>query len=397
MSQPAFFLMHNPLQHYDWGSHDAMTRLFGLPNPDAQPQAELWMGAHPNGCSRLETPQGAIRLDGWIAAAPEQALGHTTAARFGRLPFLFKVLAAEKALSIQVHPSKQQAEAGFARENAAGVALNAAHRNYRDDNHKPELVFALTPYQAMNGFRPIPEIQALFARVAIPALTPLTDALAAQPDEAGLAAFFRALLTLGGDTKTQALQGLLGAAQRWRDEETFAVILSLAEQYPGDVGLFAPLLLHVLTLQPGEAMYLDACTPHAYIRGTGLEIMANSDNVLRAGLTPKHIDVDELLRCTQCRGRDAATLKLATQREEEILHYPVPVPDFTFSVYPAGSRTLTPCSAEILFAIDAPLTLSSTDGQQLTLQPGQSAFVPASTPRYQTTTTGRFARAGNQS
>jgi len=97
MSQSAFFLMHNPLQHYDWGSHDAMTRLFGLPNPDAQPQAELWMGAHPNGCSRLETPQGAIRLDDWIAAAPEQALGHTTAARFGRLPFLFKVLAAEKA------------------------------------------------------------------------------------------------------------------------------------------------------------------------------------------------------------------------------------------------------------------------------------------------------------
>ena len=179
MSQSAFFLMHNPLQHYDWGSHDAMTRLFGLPNPDAQPQAELWMGAHPNGCSRLETPQGAIRLDGWIAAAPEQALGHTTAARFGRLPFLFKVLAAEKALSIQVHPSKQQAEAGFARENAAGVALNASHRNYRDDNHKPELVFALTPYQAMNGFRPISEIQALFARVAIPALTPLIDALAA--------------------------------------------------------------------------------------------------------------------------------------------------------------------------------------------------------------------------
>ncbi|MFC3912930.1 mannose-6-phosphate isomerase, class I [Pseudaeromonas sharmana] len=396
MSQPAFFLMHNPLQHYDWGSRDSLSRLFSLPNPSGEPQAELWMGAHPNGCSQLVTPEGEVRLDTWIAAAPARALGADTAARYGRLPYLFKVLAAEKALSVQVHPSKAQAEAGFARDNAAGLAATAPNRNYRDDNHKPELVFALTPYQAMNAFRPIPEIQALFARVAIPQLTPLTAALAAQPDEAGLAAFFRALLTLSGDTKTRALQALLDAAQRWQDEETFAVISSLAQQYPGDVGLFAPLLLHVLTLQPGEAMYLDACTPHAYIRGTGLEIMASSDNVLRAGLTPKHIDVDELLHCTLCRGRDASSLKLTPQRDGKICHYPVPVPDFTFSVYPAGAHALASQGAEILFAIDGPLTLSDNADQSLTLQPGQSAFIPASTRHYQVSAMGRFARAGNQ-
>ena len=152
----------------------------------------------------------------------------------------------------------------------------------------------------------------------------------------------------------------------------------------------------MLTLQPGEAMYLDACTPHAYIRGTGLEIMANSDNVLRAGLTPKHINVDELLRCTRCVGLDAAGLRLAPRREGEIEHYDVPVPDFTFSVYPSGEHALQPQSAEILFAIDGTLTLQQADGSTLTLQPGQSAFVPAATTGYHARSTGRFARAGNQ-
>lgn len=396
MSQPAFFLMHNPIQRYDWGSHDALTRLFGIANPDGGPQAELWMGAHANGCSLLQTPQGEVRLADWIAAQPQAALGANTAARFGGLPFLFKVLCAEKALSIQVHPSKAQAEAGYARDNASGLAAHAANRNYRDDNHKPELVFALTPYQAMNGFRPLADILALFARLNLPVLAPLTSALAADQSEAGLSAFFRALLTLQGEQKQAALDGLITAAAQYPQEETFAVILALAKQYPGDVGLFAPLLLHVLTLQPGEAMYLDACTPHAYIRGTGLEIMANSDNVLRAGLTPKHINVDELLRCTRCVGLDAAGLRLAPRREGEIEHYDVPVPDFTFSVYPSGEHALQQQSAEILFAIDGTLTLQQADGSTLTLQPGQSAFVPAATTGYHARSTGRFARAGNQ-
>lgn len=296
---PSFLSMQNPIQGYDWGSHDALTTLFGIPNPAGKPQAELWMGAHPNGCSEVVLAGQAQKLSTLIENTPAAVLGEATQARFGSLPFLFKVLCAEKALSIQVHPSKAQAEAGFAKEEAAGISSKAANRNYKDPNHKPELVFALTPYQAMNGFRAIPAILALFERIKLSALAELVAALAASQNEAGLQHFFHQLLVLEGARKEEALAGLLAYAGEHQDEETFALITSLAAQYPGDVGLFSPLLLNVVTLQPGQAMYLDACTPHAYVRGTGLEIMANSDNVLRAGLTPKYIDVAELLACTR--------------------------------------------------------------------------------------------------
>ncbi|MGY3943100.1 mannose-6-phosphate isomerase, class I [Aeromonas tecta] len=393
---PSFLLMKNPIQGYDWGSHDALTRLFGIPNPDNKPQAELWMGAHPNGCSEVSLAGSAQKLSAVIDAAPAATLGEATVARFASLPFLFKVLCAEKALSIQVHPSKAQAEVGFAKEEATGIPLKAGNRNYKDPNHKPELVFALTPYQAMNGFRAIPAILALFGRVNVPALCDLVEALAANQHEAGLQHFFHQLLILEGARKDEALAGLLAYAAAHQDEETFALICSLAAQYPGDVGLFSPLLLNVVTLQPGQAMFLDACTPHAYVRGTGLEIMANSDNVLRAGLTPKYIDVAELLDCTRCVAKPDDQILLSPRLEGAVQHFDVPVPDFTFSVYPAGEHNLTTASAEILFAIDGPVVLKRGD-ETLRLALGQSAFVPAATGRYQLLAEGRVARAGNRS
>ncbi|WP_429107461.1 mannose-6-phosphate isomerase, class I [Aeromonas media] len=392
---PSFLLMQNPIQGYDWGSHDALTTLFGIPNPAGKPQAELWMGAHPNGCSEVTLAGNVQRLSTLIERAPAAVLGDATVARFGSLPFLFKVLCAEKALSIQVHPSKAQAEAGFAKEEAAGIDPKAANRNYKDPNHKPELVFALTPYQAMNGFRAIPAILALFDRMGLPALAELTEALRQSQDEAGLQHFFHQLLVLEGTRKDEALVGLLAYAAQHQDEETFALITSLAAQYPGDVGLFSPLLLNVVTLQPGQAMYLDACTPHAYVRGTGLEIMANSDNVLRAGLTPKYIDVAELLDCTRCLPKPDDQILLAPHLDGAVQHFEVPVPDFTFSVYPAGEHALTTASAEILFAIDGTVTLQQGE-QSLRLEKGQSAFVPAATGSYHLLAEGRVARAGNR-
>ncbi|MBW3759708.1 mannose-6-phosphate isomerase, class I [Aeromonas jandaei] len=393
---PSFLLMQNPIQGYDWGSHDSLTTLFGIANPQGKPQAELWMGAHPNGCSDVVVAGQTQKLSTLIERAPAAVLGEATLARFGSLPFLFKVLCAEKALSIQVHPSKAQAEAGFAKEEAAGIDIKASNRNYKDPNHKPELVFALTPYQAMNGFRAIPAILALFERVNLPAIAELTTALAASQNEAGLQHFFHQLLVLEGARKEEALAGLLAYAGEHQDEETFALITSLAAQYPGDVGLFSPLLLNVVTLQPGQAMFLDACTPHAYVRGTGLEIMANSDNVLRAGLTPKYIDVAELLDCTRCQAKPDDQILLAPHVEGAVQHFEVPVPDFTFSVYPAGEHQLTTASAEILFAIDATVILKRGD-ETLCLEKGQSAFIPAATGSYQLLAEGRVARAGNRS
>ncbi|MCF5913353.1 mannose-6-phosphate isomerase, class I [Aeromonas veronii] len=392
---PSFLLMQNPIQGYDWGSHDSLTTLFGIPNPQGKPQAELWMGAHPNGCSEVTLAGSVQKLSSVIDRAPAAALGEDTFARFGSLPFLFKVLCAEKALSIQVHPSKAQAEAGFAKEEAAGIDIKASNRNYKDPNHKPELVFALTPYQAMNGFRAIPAILALFERVNLATIADLTAALAASQNEAGLQHFFHQLLVLEGARKEEALEGLLTYAAAHQDEETFALITSLAAQYPGDVGLFSPLLLNVVTLEPGQAMFLDACTPHAYVRGTGLEIMANSDNVLRAGLTPKYIDVAELLDCTRCLPKPDDQILLAPRCDGAVRHFDVPVPDFTFSVYPAGEHQLTTASAEILFAIDDTVTLKQGE-QSLRLEKGQSAFIPAATGSYQLLAEGRVARAGNR-
>ncbi|XEI31602.1 mannose-6-phosphate isomerase, class I [Aeromonas veronii] len=392
---PSFLLMQNPIQGYEWGSHDSLTTLFGIPNPQGKPQAELWMGAHPNGCSEVTLSGSAQKLSTLIDAAPAAALGDATLTRFGSLPFLFKVLCAKQALSIQVHPSKAQAEAGFAKEEAAGIDIKASNRNYKDPNHKPELVFALTPYQAMNGFRTIPAILALFDRMALPALADLTAALRQSQDEAGLQHFFHQLLVLEGTRKGEVLAGLLTYAANHQDEETFALITSLAVQYPGDVGLFSPLLLNVVTLQPGQAMFLDACTPHAYVRGTGLEIMANSDNVLRAGLTPKYIDVAELLDCTRCLPKPDDQILLSPRMEGSVQHFDVPVPDFTFSVYPAGEHQLTTTSAEILFAIDGTVTLKQGE-QSLRLEKGQSAFIPAATGSYQLLAEGRVARAGNR-
>lgn len=391
---PAFALMTNPIQNYAWGSVDAINQLFNIPNPKQEPQAEIWMGAHPNGCSEVLVDGKKIRLDDWIATNPEAILGSKTQHDFGSLPYLFKVLAANQALSVQVHPSKAAAEEGFERENKAGIDLKAANRNYRDPNHKPELVYAITHYQAMNGFREYQDIIALFEAVNASVLAPLVDAFKQHPNEAGLTVFFTAILSLNDEVKAKALVDLLAFAQATKETELGALLLSLNEQYPNDVGLFAPLMLHVLTLKPGEAMYLDACTPHAYIRGTGLEIMANSDNVLRAGLTPKYMDVPELVTNTICKPKPSESLLLAPQMNANASHYDIPVPDFNFSVY-QGDALISCESAEIIFAIDADVTLTHESGERLTFSKGQSAFIPFASGHYQVKTDGRIARAYN--
>ncbi|EAR57025.1 putative mannose-6-phosphate isomer [Photobacterium sp. SKA34] len=391
-----FFKMNNVIQDYAWGSKTSIKSLFDIANPDAKPQAELWMGAHANGCSKIEVQGKSVKLSDFIATDPDAIIGVQTQQQFSELPYLFKVLAAEKALSIQVHPNKQQAEVGFAKEEQMGIARNAANRNYKDPNHKPELVFALTPYQAMNGFRQIEDIAAQFNALEIQSISELVAAFNANQTEAGLRDFFTAMLSLEGEQKASAVNALLAYSEAHNDLPLFALLLELAEQYPGDIGLFAPLMLNVLTLQPGEAMFLSACTPHAYIKGTGLEIMANSDNVLRAGLTPKYMDVPELVTNTYFTPMAFDSLLLAPTQAENGLHYAIPVPDFKFSVYKqVDNIRLTVNSAEIVFAIDAPVTLTHGDGDGVVIEKGQSVFIPAYTELYQVTCVGTFARAYN--
>nr|WP_172397307.1 mannose-6-phosphate isomerase, class I [Vibrio cholerae] len=393
LPEAVFFPMTNPIQNYAWGSKTALQQLFELENPNDDPQAELWMGAHPNGCSGIAINGKIVQLSDFIAQNPNLILGEYTARQFGELPYLFKILAAEKALSIQVHPNKQQAERGFAQEEQLGIALTAAQRNYKDPNHKPELVYALTEYQAMNGFRANQEILNYFIELSIDEIQPLVNVFQSNPTEQGLRDFFSGLLSLQGEAKNRALEALMAQAKQI-DLPLFQLIVELENQYPNDIGLFAPLMLNVITLQPGEAMFLDAETPHAYLHGTGLEIMANSDNVLRAGLTPKYMDIDELVTCTQFKHKPLEQLRLKPEVIEGCEQYPIPVADFKFAIIPPTTQqTIGVKSAEVVLPLDSSMILRHANGEQCLVRKGQSVFIPAYAEQYTIECNGRVARA----
>ncbi|MCG9579058.1 mannose-6-phosphate isomerase, class I [Vibrio tubiashii] len=396
ISPKSFFKMDNKIQNYDWGSRTAIQGLFGFANDKQQPQAEVWMGTHPNGCSMIKQGGDSISLSDLIKPNPSAFLSQSTSNIYGDLPFLLKILAADKALSIQVHPNKQDAEQGYANEQKLGIPLGAFNRNYKDANHKPELVYALTDYQAMNGFRPFNEIIDAFKQCDIPEISEYLAQFERNPNQEGLCTFFVELLSMQEERKTNALDHLLSYAASNNTCATCELILSLSQQYPNDVGLFAPFLLNVITLKAGEAMFLSARTPHAYIKGTGLEIMANSDNVLRAGLTPKHMDVEELVKCTDFIPKSINSLLTHAEVKGCEHHFPVPVQDFKFSIYrDPQQQPVQMSSAEILMPIDNDLTLHADSGETLILGKGQSAFVPAYVKQYTISSEGRVARAFN--
>lgn len=351
--------LHGIIRNYDWGSKTALAQLSGRPVPSIEPEAEMWFGAHPGSPSLLGNsvdPSGTnTSLLDAIEASPRAALGANVAERYGRLPFLLKLLAADRALSIQVHPTKQQAEEGFARENAEGVPLDAFHRNYKDDNHKPELLVALTEFRAMAGFRPIKRTLELLDTLGVDPLTTATEALRNDPTSAGLRATLEGFFGLERTEVSSILDALLPRAReiasgtpgqsKWM-EQTLQGVVKIAEQYPGDVGILVALLLNHLALQPGEAIYLDAGQLHAYLEGLGVEIMANSDNVLRGGLTSKNIDVPELMNLVTCEPLDDPTLRPAAGG-----HYITPAPEFDLQRLDAGA-TLAVNGPAIVLSVD---------------------------------------------
>lgn len=390
--------LNNVIQNYPWGSKYSLNQLFGILNPENEPQAEIWMGAHQNGCSR-NAENGAL-LSSIIAANPAKTLGAYTEARFGELPYLFKVLAAETPLSIQVHPNKQKAEIGFERENQQGIALNASNRNYKDPNHKPELVYALTFYRAMNGFRPIKHIIELFREAKIHTLEAELTQLEQGVNDKALKQFFNSIMTLEGQRKADALQELYRSYSRPSNTKMAREALEYSQQfkahYPDDIGLFSPLILNTVELAPGEAMFLHAETPHAYVHGTALEIMASSDNVLRAGLTPKYIDVPELIDNTIFRSILPEDIKLKPVLKSGNLSFPIPVDDFGFEIlYSTDAKKEHYLrGAEILFCIEGSVTVFSGE-TSMELSPGESVFIGCDCLNYQYQGLGKLARAMN--
>ncbi|HBI08906.1 mannose-6-phosphate isomerase [Franconibacter pulveris] len=385
----------NSVQNYAWGSKTALTDLYGIANPQNQPMAELWMGAHPKSSSKIQDEAGDTRsLRDVIEANKPALLGQHVAERFGELPFLFKVLCADQPLSIQVHPNKQASEEGFARENAAGIPLDAAERNYKDPNHKPELVFALTPFLAMNAFREFSEIVSLLQPVS-GAHTAIAHFLE-NPNAERLSELFASLLNMQGEEKSRAL-AVLKAAVASQQGEPWQTITFIEQFYPDDSGLFSPLLLNVVKLNPGEAMFLFAETPHAYLQGVALEVMANSDNVLRAGLTPKYIDIPELVANVKFVGKPAGELLTQPVKQESALDFPIPVADFAFSLHDLSTHEtpLAQQSAAILFCVEGEAVLRRGD-ERLVLKPGESAFVAANESPVAASGVGRLARVYNK-
>jgi mannose-6-phosphate isomerase len=385
------FVLHNTIQEYAWGSRSSIPELVGLPSPADRPQAELWMGAHPKAPSRVLSAEGGeLSLAELIARDPEAVLGRAVAERFaGRLPFLFKVLAAARPLSIQAHPNLEQARAGYLRENERGIPLDAFQRNYRDDNHKPEVISALTPFWALNGFRPIPEMLKLLRWVGFSGIGELVDALGDDPSEGGLKTFFATLMRLDRETRERAIREALDWAERRLSERPGEQpaeprwILRLADLYPGDIGVLSPLLLNLLLLQPGNTMFLEAGVLHAYLEGTGIELMANSDNVIRGGLTPKHMDVDELLSILRFQGR-SVELAEAEQTVPGLRVFRTPAVEFRLAevrVRPDRPyRSSGSGSVELMIVVDGEGRIESTDS--LAIAKGVSLVIPASTCSY---------------
>lgn len=381
------------LQTYPWGSKTMLAQLRGEPVPSAQPEAELWFGAHRTAPSLIN----GTGLDSLISADPPAALGDGVAARFGgQLPFLLKILAAEAPLSVQAHPDTAQARAGFAAENAAGIPLGSAKRNYKDPNHKPELLVALTPFRALAGLRPVADTLALIEHLDCAPLNRYAPFLHTDNEEEGLRALFTTWISLPRAKRLELIDAISASAQTrlpgaapWM-AEAMSCFVELNDRYPGDVGVLASLLLNYIQLAPGEALFLGAGRLHAYISGLAVEIMASSDNVLRGGLTSKHVDVPELVRIcdftTQADPRITATTTTAAYGDAT--DYPVPIEDFVLTrhrLYPsAGALQVGQVSdgsaagPSILLCTKGAVTCGS--GEVLELNAGSAAWIPADEP-----------------
>ena len=367
------------IQPYAWGSRTAIPEFLGV-DATGEPQAELWLGAHPLAPSTVDGEP----LDKLVAQDPVSMVGRASVEAFGpRLPFLLKIIAAVQPLSLQAHPSREQAEAGYAREQAAGVPRDAPHRTYRDGWPKPELLCALVETEALCGFREPAETYQLFERLAVGTalelVAPLADA--DVPAAERLRLVFSRLLRLASEERSlipeiglaaKTLQGPVDVASFARTAR------ELNAYYPGDPGVLAALLMNRITLQPGDALYMPPGNLHAYLSGGGLEIMANSDNVMRGGLTPKYVNVDELLVILDftpgLRG-------LITPVEElpGVWRYPTPAPEFTlWRLEPHAESVAVPgnSSGRVLLVTDGRLTATSA-ATRLDLGRGEAALLTA--------------------
>lgn len=376
------FKLQGKVQHYAWGGMEFLPRLLSLPNPDNKPFAEYWMGAHQNAPSELLVEEGteerAIGLDKYIKAQAEDTLGLYTMGRFGRLPYLLKILDVRDMLSIQVHPSKRNAEKEFIEENKKGIALNAPDRNYKDDNHKPELMLALSDFWLLHGFKPYLPLEKLL--LDTPELAFLAPTLASH----SYLGLYKKVMEMSQAEVNTVLQPLLDRILPFykqqqlkkSDEHFWAARAALTYNEPGkiDRGIFSIYFFNLLNLHPGEAIFQDAGLPHAYLEGQNVEIMANSDNVLRGGLTPKHVDVAELLKHVRFEATEPRIMA-EDRTTGHITVYHTPAPDFELSrisLVQGESITIRAHSADIFIVLEGKVGIIEQEGSPFGRKKGES-------------------------
>jgi mannose-6-phosphate isomerase len=381
-------LLKNPVQEYAWGSKTAIQSLLGRSESAGHPMAELWMGAHPKAPSKVLLGGEWKPLNEVIETNPESILGRRVAKSFsGKLPFLLKVIATAEPLSIQAHPNLEQAREGYARENLLGIPFDSPDRNYKDTNHKPEILCALGPFHGLLGFRKIEEILDLFHEVSSPNLFNELELLRQNPNSKGLKRFFTSLFSMDKKRKRLIVSEAAGVAEKLAQQEpVFHWMVKLNRAYPGDLGVFSPIILNLVELDPGEAIYVPARELHAYLGGIGIELMANSDNVLRGGLTSKHVDVPELLRIVSFESRSVEKIGPLTKGTFESV-YPTPSREFvlhSISLNKGDSFTSPDNrSVEILICIDGKAEIEALGSNEaLPLLKGSSVIVPAGVAGY---------------
>ncbi len=392
-------ILKNPIQEYKWGSKTAIQALLGQTEASGKPMAELWMGAHPKAASKVLIEGDWKSLDEVIGRNPKSILGRVVAERFcGRLPFLFKVLAVDSPLSIQVHPNLEQAQTGFVRENSLGILIHAPNRSFKDENHKPEILCAITPFQALKGFRKVEEIVALVEKIASSRLSEELKRLKMEANNIGLKHFFITLMRMDRLRQTLIVSEAVKLAEKWaKENRAFYWVVELNKTYPGEIGVLSPVILNLVQLEPEEAIYLPAGELHAYLRGVGIELMANSDNVLRGGLTSKHIDVLELIKIVNFK---AGSIKIIKPKRHGVIEriYPTPAEEFLLSRLSVDKGRIFTSprdrSVEILFCLKGKADVKESGSSEfLYLDKGKSIIVPSSVSRYQIEGNATFYKA----
>lgn len=372
------FTLKGVIKHYDWGGFSFIPSLLKQDNGEKKPFAEYWLGTHPLGISTVEFEKGGTSgLD--ILA--------------GNLPYLFKAQEVKEMLSIQAHPSKKAAEIEFARENAEGIPLEAAYRNYKDDNHKPEMLVALGDFWLLHGFKPADQLEATLQSV------PEFHVLLPVWKEGSYSALYKHIMEMSQETVNKILSPLVQrvlpmyqGGELKKDNPDFwagRAIETFTHDNNYDRGIFSIYLFNIVHLNRGEGLFQDAGVPHAYLEGFNVELMANSDNVLRGGLTPKHIDVPELLKHVKCEATLPAIIHGHAGEEGEI-SYATPAPDFRLSLFDlkAGETvSFTPESVEIILLTNGIAELDDEENlvklqlgnPSAVVFPGQTVYLAAAT------------------